>query len=130
MQDAARVRGLDRFRQSTSDRERRVERQRTGLETLGQSRPLDELEDEGLDPALGGDAVDRADTGMAERRQHARLAVKACDALGIGGEAGRQELERDVAIEAQIPRAMDLAHPAASDEARDLVVLDAVPYGK
>ena len=41
--------------------------------------------------------------------------------VGIGGKAGGQRLDRDVAAEARIARAIHLAHPAGADEPEDLV---------
>jgi hypothetical protein len=46
--------------------------------------------------------VTGADVRMIERRQHLPLALKAGEAIGIGGGRRRQELERDVPAETRI----------------------------
>ena len=58
------------------------------------------------------------DVRMVERRERLRFALEAREPLRIGGERGRQDLDRDVAIELGIARAIDLAHAAGADGAR------------
>src|SRR5450759_2759487 len=65
--------------------------------------------------------VDVADVRMVERRQHLRFTAQARESIGIGGERVRQNLQRDVAIELGIPRAVDLAHAARANERQDFV---------
>ena len=105
-------------------RQRRAVRGRVG-DRLLERRPFDELEHER--PRAVGilDSVDRADVGVAHRRQDARLTLEASDVLGIAGEELRQELQRDIAIEAEIARAIDLPHAARAEQARDLIGPDA-----
>ena len=56
--------------------------------------------------------------GMVERGEQARFAREAGAALGVGCEVRRQDLDRDVAPELAVARAIDLAH-AAGAERRD-----------
>ena len=67
------------------------------------------------------DAVDLRDVGMVERRRDARLALEPRQAIRIAGDAGRQDLDRDVASEARVARAIDLAHAAGPDGRHDLI---------
>ena len=71
------------------------------------------------------DAVDRGDVRMIQRREQARLALEAREPLGIGGERRRQDLDRDVAAEPGVARAVDLAHAARAERCHHLV--DAEP---
>ena len=59
------------------------------------------------------EAVDRADVGMIERRQHLRFAAEPREPLGIVRDIGQQDFQRDVAIELRSARAIHLAHPPA-----------------
>ena len=43
------------------------------------------------------------------------------DAVGIGRELVGKDLQRDIATETRIARAVDLPHPARADEGEDLV---------
>ena len=70
------------------------------------------------------DAVNGGDVGMVERGKQLRLAREARQAVGIGGDGRRQQLERDVALQPSIARAVDLAHAAAAQRRDDLVRAD------
>ena len=53
--------------------------------------------------------------------QDVGLALEAHHAVAVGGEGFRQDLDRDVAAELGVPRAVDLAHPARAERREDLV---------
>ena len=46
-------------------------------------------------PASSPDLVDGADARIVQRRRDARLAPHAIDGVGMIGEVGRQQLQRD-----------------------------------
>ena len=48
---------------------------------------------------------------MIERREHLRFAFEAREAIRVSGEYLWEDLQRDVAREFRIPRAIDLAMP-------------------
>ena len=58
---------------------------------------------------------------MIERREHLRFALEARQAIGIAGERRRQHLDRDVAIQLRIARAIDLAHAAGAEQADNAI---------
>ena len=58
---------------------------------------------------------------MIERREHLRLAAEPCDAVAVERERLGQNLQRDVAIELCIARAIHLAHPAGPEGGEDFV---------
>ena len=66
------------------------------------------------------ESVDGGDVRVIERRQHLRFAREARQPLGIGGERLRQDLERDLAIEPRVARAVHLAHAACTEQRHDL----------
>ena len=58
---------------------------------------------------------------MRERGDGLRFALEARAAIRIAGNAGRQDLDRDVAIEPRVARAVDLAHAAGADRGDHLI---------
>ncbi len=58
---------------------------------------------------------------MVQRGEGARLAMEASEPVRVGRETLGQHLERDLAAELLVPRAVDLAHPPLADEGEDLV---------
>ena len=115
MDDAALVRGFQRIGDLTRDRERVVERQRTLGDLFRQRLALDELEHQRGAAIHVLEAVNRADVGMIQRRQHARFALEAREAFWIAREQPRQDLDRDLATELLIMGAIDLAHAASAE---------------
>src|SRR5439155_809261 len=61
---------------------------------------------------------------MIQRRQHLGFALEAGHALGVGGEVGEQDFERDVAVQARVASAIDFAHAARAEQRDDLVRAD------
>jgi hypothetical protein len=68
------------------------------------------------------DRVDGDDPRMIESSERLRLAPEALEPLRARGHPGRQHLERDLAAELGVHRAIDLAHPAGADRGGDAVV--------
>ena len=62
---------------------------------------------------------------MVEDPRGLGLLLEAAQPLRVLGERGRQDLDRDVAPEARVPRAVDLAHPSRADLREDLVGAEA-----
>jgi len=75
-----------------------------------------ELEDD-TRQALGLlEPIHRGDVGMVERREEFRYALEARQPIRILRERLRQDLDRDVALQPRIARAVDLTHSARPDE--------------
>ena len=70
------------------------------------------------------DVVDDADVRVVERGGEARLALEAREHGRIRRQRGRQELERDVAIEVQVVGAIHDSHPAGAELRLDPVARD------
>jgi hypothetical protein len=67
------------------------------------------------------DAMDLRDVRMIECRQELRFPAEPCEAIGIVGDGGQQDFDRDVTIQLRIAGAIDLAHPARADLGGDFI---------
>src|SRR5262245_35478924 len=65
---------------------------------------------------------------MIERCEHLRFALEPGDAIGIGGERIGQDLDRDVASELRVARAIDLAHAARTERGHNLIRPERRPW--
>ena len=65
------------------------------------------------------------DVRMIQRRERLRFALEAGQAIGISRERVGQDLDRDVAIQLRVARAIHLAHAAGADRRGDLVGAEA-----
>jgi len=61
---------------------------------------------------------------MIELAGGAGLLLEAIDAAGVGGERLRNQLEGDLPAKTRIACALDLAHPASTEPADDLIRSD------
>lgn len=68
------------------------------------------------------DRVNRDDVGVGESRDRFGLTLKAFGATGMRGELGRQDFERDLALEPNVLGQVDLPHPAGAQPVGDPVV--------
>ena len=71
------------------------------------------------------EAVDRGDVRMIQGGEHFRFALEARQPIGVGGERGRQDLDRDLALELRVGRPIHLAHAAFADRRGDVVDAEA-----
>ena len=104
--------------------EHAVERQRAARELVLQRPAVEQFHDDELLAVVLADVVDRADVRVVERRGDARLAAEAVERFGVGGEIGGQELQRDLAAEADVLGAVDHAHAAGAEPLENLVMGD------
>ena len=77
---------------------------------------LDELENQEANVVRFLEAVDRADVGMVERREHPRFAREAGESIGMARERGWQDLDRDVAPKFRVVRTVHFAHAARAQQ--------------
>ena len=115
MDHAVLVGSLERVGDLSSARERLGECERPRDQPVVKRRTFDELQHERWTNRRLFEPVDRGDIGVVQRSQDARLASEPCKALGIGSDVLGQDLERDVAVERRVTRAVDLAHAARAD---------------
>jgi hypothetical protein len=64
---------------------------------------------------------DLADVGVIDRRNRHRLATEALPRLRVSGRRLRQQLDRDLALEARVQSAIDHAHSSRTERRQDLV---------
>ena len=125
--DAVLVRRFERIGDLMPDVQRLADRDRPPGDPLGERVAVDELEDERGRAVHVLEAIDGTDVRMIQRRQQARLAVEAGAPLGIGREEARKDLDRDIAPELRVARAVHLAHAAHAEPREHFVVREAVP---
>ena len=92
------------------------------LHSLRQAAALHQLHAEVVPSLVLPDFVDGHDVGMIEMRGGFSLGTEPGDFVFICEFPGADELERDGAVQAQLSRAEDHAHPAAADFALQLVI--------
>jgi hypothetical protein len=77
---------------------------------------LDELHDQRAPGARIFNAVDLRDVRMVEGGECLRFAFETHQTIRIARERLRQNLERDIAIELRVARAIDLAHATRAEQ--------------
>jgi len=58
---------------------------------------------------------------MVQRGQHLGLALEAAQSIGVADHTVGQDLQRDLAIQRGVARAIDLTHSARADKGENLV---------
>ncbi len=115
MDDAARVRGREGIGDGNGDPQRFASRM--PCRGISASRLLPRTYSITMKScAVGGlDFVNRDDVRMIERRRGVCFLDEATTAILVGDPIGGQHLDRDVALEPRIARAIDLAHAPGAD---------------
>ena len=70
---------------------------------------------------VGAEVVDRGDVRMVQRPGCLRLLFEAPQTVRVLRVRSGQDLDRNIALQPLVARAIDLAHPARPDRAEDLV---------
>ena len=117
MDDAGAMGRVERVGDFDPKGERLVQRHGTLRKPVGQRLAFEELEDE----EAVADVEQRADVRVRELRDCPGFAVEPLPELGIGGERGRQDLDRHRAIEPRVTGSVDLAHSARAERRGELV---------
>jgi hypothetical protein len=125
MNDALLVRGFERLRDLLRDRQRFVERNGTACEALRKILAFDEFHHQGVQARGLLEAVNRGDVRVIQRGEGLGLALEPREAVRIGGERVRQNLDRDVPIQSGIARTKDLSHAALADRRSDVIDAEA-----
>ena len=93
------------------------------LDQLRQTRPVDQLHRVPDEPEPSRDIVDVHDVRVAEPGRELRLAPEALDDLRVLRQRRVQDLERHLALQVQIPHAIDSAESALAEQREQLVVV-------
>src|ERR1044071_6421153 len=70
---------------------------------------------------LVADVIDRDEMRMIQPGGRPRLALESLQRFRVRGDVVRKNLDRDVAPEARVARAIDLGHPPAAEQSSDFV---------
>ena len=122
MDDSPVVRFLQRLGDLASDRRGLRFAERPFRDLLRDGLPRDVLHDEEIHALLPAEVVDRRDVGMIELGERERFPAKALPGGIVGKSARGQHLERDVAAQALVPRAVHHAHAARADLLHDAIM--------
>ena len=125
MDDALVVRGFQGVCDLLRNRQRVVQRHGSARDQHRQVVAWDQLHDERAHAAELLEAVDVRDVGMVQRGEDLCFPLEAGKSIGVVGEGLGQHLDRDVAIELRIARAIDLPHAALADRRSDFVDAEA-----
>jgi hypothetical protein len=122
MHDAALVRVVSGPSQPAEQLGGGPRRQRRLIQDLVEPAAGDEFHGEIRAPVVRADFEYLYDVRMEQPRGRLGLHLKPLQLAGAGKVAGQDHLQRDLAIEADLPRAIDHAHAAAPDLFDQLVV--------
>ena len=125
MRDLLLVRGGQRVGERQRELEESRQRQAAGRNQRVERLALDELHRQETDAVGFLGRVDGDDVRVIEGGDGAGFAREAFEPRRIAGHVGRQHLERDVAAEPRIVRAIHLAHAACAERGDDLIRADA-----
>ena len=124
MDDAARVRFVERVGDLDADLDHFAHRQRPARDPRRQQLAVDVLHDDEVGARFFADVVGDGDVRRAEHRRGARFVQQPRAALRIGLERRRQELERDRPAKSRVFTAIHLSHAACAKALVDPIVLD------
>ena len=79
---------------------------------------------------MRAEVEDREDVRVRERGDGLGLALEARERVGVRGQLRGKDLDRDVAVELRVARAVDLAHAPGAERREDLVGAEACSGGK
>ena len=125
MHDPALVRGCEALGDALRHRHRLAHRHRPRLQALAQAPTLQAFGDEVGHALLFADVVDDQDVRVIERARSPRFFRETAQLLCVAGQVRQQELDGDVAAQALVLRAPDLARAAGAELLHEGVRTDA-----
>ena len=120
--DASRVRGVERVGDLDGQFEQQPRLERFARNAVPERLPLQELHGDERLAFVFADFVDRANVRMVERRGGPGLALKPLERLPVPGEVFGKELQRHHAAEFGVLGFVHDTHPPASELFEDAVV--------
>jgi hypothetical protein len=127
MNDPLGVRGFEGTRDLQREGHGLFDRNRTAPDAVLEGLSLHQLEDEELLSVVLIEPVDGRDVLMIERGQDLRLALESRHAFGVTSKGLGEDLERHLPPELGVLGAVDLAHTAFAELARDFEMRKAFP---
>ena len=129
MDDAGRMRGVERIGKGNSHINNLREFERTACNTLMNRLAPEQLHDEEFMVVRGrADIVDRADVGMLKRRDGPRFSLEPFARRSGSDEILREHFDRNVSIKAGIVRTINLAHAAFAYRRNDVIWAEFVSW--
>jgi hypothetical protein len=113
--DAGPVRGRERLG-SLRDEGQNLLQLQLAVRELAQGLALDELHRDEVQAVRAAHVVDGDEVRVVERGDRAGLSLEARDALRVGDELGRENLQRDPSAEARVEGEIDLAHAPRAEQ--------------
>jgi hypothetical protein len=124
--DAGIVRGFERLRDLSRDRQRFIDRNGTTRDALGEIVALDELHHQ----RRAFNAIDVRDVRVIQGRQHFGFTAESRQPLIIICDIVGQHFDGDVALQIRVARAIHLAHAARTEQRHHLVRAYSLARGK
>ena len=119
--DTARVRGLEAVAHLDCELDHGLRGHRPAPQSLPKGLPFEELQHEVGTALAGADVVDGQDVRVGESGDGPRLVLEGAQTLGRGLAVREHDLDRDVAAEPGVVRAVHLRHPTGAQQLPDLV---------
>jgi hypothetical protein len=111
--------------------ERAAEVERTSCDPVPQRLAVDELHRDEMDglavDGVASDLVNGHEVRMIQRRRSLCLLDEAREAIPARGDLGRQDLDRDAALERRIEGAVDGTHSTLSEKGDDSIAAEITP---
>ena len=117
--DPDRVNRFQRVADLSGDAERLLHRQRATRDAIREGFAFHQFENEKTSALRLPNIMNRRDVGVIERCQYLGFALKAAYPIRITRELFRQDLDRDITLQFQIPSTVNLTHSPATEEPRD-----------
>ena len=124
MHDAALVRVFQRFANLLRNPQRFINGNRPRFDAIRQRRPFDKLHHQRMRISGIFETVNRRNIGMIQRGEDFCFALESRHAFDVARERIGQDLQRHIASQLRIPRAIYLAHPARTNGTSDFVRAD------
>ncbi len=96
-------------------------RQDAAPQDIAQSFAFQQLRNQILSFAMLADVEDRQDVGMIQRSDRPRFLLETPQAFRISGKGSGQDLDRDLATEASVARAIHLSHATSTESGKNFV---------
>jgi hypothetical protein len=106
--------------------ERLARREGATTQAGAERRAVEDLRDDEGASVLGADVEDGDDVDVRESGGGPRLALEALQATVVARDSFGQDLERDLAAEAGVAGAVDLAHASCAQSGDDFVRAEAI----
>ena len=124
MNDAARMGGIERIGDLRAEIEQGIRGHGPAADAFTKRLPFKDFHHQIGAPIVFADVVNRADSGMIQRRCGARFALEAFERGRIACEVRGEKFERDLTTQARIFRAKYLPHAAAAQRVENAVMRD------